>query len=458
MSEFTYNLSTDFIVGVDQEQLDNEIKEVISTDFYIRMKGSEVKIMFNSGLSASDQSLLADVISSHDPTAFPQPLSIDRSIKNGEIYIANHFPDPSYERRSSINEETTDTFMDQSFTFTNDYSGDYTIDNPLIAELNENSFILTGTSYVEGNNVSGDGTAYASSEQQPASYAIDNNTNTFWYNTSASGAVGSWWMIDFGTVKGIYSFEAVWYSTTYYGTDVSIQWSNDAENWNLILRDQNVTYTSSGNTTGSYKFADFSQPVFARYFRVLCNASNNSTYFIMREARFFEAVGMGFSTTGNATLENMVPTGQLDTFNWATINSCQLQGTFPTGTTTKILLSFDNKSSWVYWSGSAWISESDISNSTMTPSIFNGLTAADFAATDGLNSDSSNTLDIKIYISTTDSSKSPIISCIQFNVTTNIYREQVSDSAIRVRNISSRKTEFKNISGEERVFHIRIMK
>lgn len=451
MATYTYSLNDDFTVGVDQEQLTDEIKEVLSTGFHIKIYGDNVAVTFDSELSTANKTVLDGLISNHDPTNFQEPIDIDQLIPSGEIFVLDHFPDPDYQRRASINEDITDTFDDTSLTFSKGHTGKYEIDAPLVAELNQNSLTLTGSNYVQGTNISGDGTASASTSTSSPQNAIDNNTSTFWYNTTAEPAVGSWWMLDFGTVRPVYSLEVVWYSTTYYGTDVSIQWSNDGENWNLILRDQAVTYTSTGNTTGTYKFADFPQPVFARYFRIYCNASNNATYFILREARFFEAVGSNFSTSGTASLTSN-DSGQINTFSWNTVNSCQLNGTFPTGTTTKMLLSFDGRSSWVYWSGSAWVTESNIANSTMTPTVFDSLTSANFSGALG------DSLDIKINIGTSDSTKSPIINSILFNVTTKVFRQRSSEMSIRVRNLSSRKTEFKNLSDSDKTFHISIRK
>lgn len=456
MTTYTYSLNNDFIVGVDQEQLIDEIKEVISTGFHVKVYGDKVVVVFDSSLSGADQTLLNNVVANHNATNYQEPIEIEQLIPSGEIFVLTHFPDPEYQRRSSINEDTTDTFDNTSFTFSGGYTGKYSIDAPLIAELNQNSLTLIGSNYVEGTNISGDGTASASTSTSPSRNANDGRSSTFWYNTIAEPAVGSWWMVDFGSVRAVYSLEVEWYSTTYYGTDVSIQWSNDATNWNLILRDQSVSYTSSGNSAGNYKFADFPQPVFARYFRIYCNGSNNSTYFILREARFFEAVGSNFSTSSTATLTSN-DSGQINTFSWDTINSCQLQGTFPSGTTTKMLLSFDGRSTWVYWSGSAWVTESNIANSTMTPTVFNSLTSANFAESGGLN-DGGETIDIKINIGTSDSTKSPIINSVLFNVTTKVFREQSSEMSIRVRNVSSRKTEFKNISDTDKTFHISIRK
>jgi len=454
MSEFSYNITPDFSNGVNQNGLEGEIKEVISTPFYIRIKGQNISIMFDSSLSTNDQTLLNNVIANHDTTSYSGIFNITTTIKKDKTYMADHFPDPLYKRICMVKESSSETFIDDSFTFNNGLTGYYTIDNPSIGDLSLNNYMLKGSTYIEGINISSLGTAYASSETQPASYAIDNNVNTFWYNRSTQPAVGSWWMIDFGEIKGIFSLEVVWYSTTYYGTDVSIQWSNDGSNWNLILRDQNVTYTSSGNTTGEYKFANFPNPIFARYFRILCNASNNPTFFILKEARFYEAIGSGFSTSESSTLETTDSLGKINTYTWATINNATIFGTFPEGTVTKLLLSFDSKNSWVYWNGSNWATENNVANSTMTPSVFNGLTGSNFSSV--LNATSDTILNIKIYISTTDSAKSPLIGNIQFNVTTIPYRKTASDSIIQIRNMSSRKTEFKNISDEDKDFYITI--
>ena len=241
----------------------------------------------------------------------------------------------------------------------------------------------------------------------------------------------------------------MWYSTSYYGTDVSIDYSNDNVNWTLGIRDTSMTYTSSGNSTGRYKFASFSQPITARYFRFTCNASNNSTYFIFKEVYMYEAVATGFSTSTSSTLTNIKENRQFDTSNIELINSSTLVGTFPTGTSTKILLSFDNQSTWVYWSASAWQTTTlgNISSNYISKNTFNSLTDDNYNSSGGLNS-GTNTIDVAINISTTSSTKTPIITDILFNVTTKNFRQRLGNDSVRVRMMNPIKTEFKNLTDE----------
>lgn len=458
MTSFIYNITTDFSNGFDMRSLSQEIFDEISTSYTSIIYGDTLELNFSSTLSEGDQTTLSNIISNHNPSVNTYPFTVSTTINAGDIYTTSHFLDPNNRRIVDVKHETTDSYNDTTYQFNDTLTSDYNISDTNTGELNDSSYILKGSGYTEGSNIANTGTASASSETQPAGNAIDGNVNTFWYNLSTQPAVGSWWKLDFGSITGIYGLEVVWYSTTYYATDVSIEYSNDNSNWSLGLRDQSITYTSAGKTTGTYKFASFSSPIFARYFRLTCNASNNSTYFIMRETRFFHADPYGFSTVNNATINNIKANRQIDTEIWNTINSVTLNGTFPANTTTHLLLSFDDQTTWVYWNGSAWTSSSlaNIATTAMTHTTFNSLTSTNFNAANGLNS-GTKTIDVAINIKTTNSTRSPIITNITFNITTKTFQENIGNSLIRVRYVTSSKTEFKNISNENKYVNITIL-
>ena len=451
MTTISKNIASHFTSGINTDKLRREINEELEIDPTIMIHGNSVDIEFQSTLTAGQVTTIDNIISLHNP-ADDIPMEISTTIAPNDTYYATHFYDSSFNRLCCIQEDTNDTYDESTkFVFTDTFNADYTITNPSNAHLSDVAFTLIGAGFQEGSNIAGNGTASASSSTQPASNAIDNNTGTFWYNNTSEPAVGSWWKIDFGSITGIYGCEVMWYSTTYYGTDVSIHYSNDDVNWTLGLRDTNVTYTSVGNSTGRYKFASFSSPIFARYFRFTCNASNNSTYFIFKEVYMYQAVANGFSTTLSSTLTNKKENRQLDTSNYDHINSSTIIGSFPANTSTKILLSFDNQSTWVYWNGSAWTSTSlaNINTNFMTHTTFNSLTQANYASANGFNS-GTETIDIAINISTSVSTSAPIILNLVFNVTTNNFRQQISDNVLRIRYISPIKTEFKNLTDESK--------
>jgi hypothetical protein len=379
------------------------------------------------------------------------PLEIPITLQVGDTYNISHTSDSDNLRKVIIHEDTNDTYDETKFVINSTYTDDYTISDGVNSELSEIGFLLSGAGFSEGSSITHTGTASASSSTQPASNANDQNVSTFWYNSSSQPAVGSWWKVDFGTITGIYSCQVIWYSTTYYATDVSIEYSNDDINWTLGLRDQACTYTSAGNTTGYYRFADFSSPIFARYFRFTCNASNNATYFIFKEVYLYEATASGFSVVADSTISNIKANRQIDSVNWSQLNSSTINGTFPVGTNTKMLLSFDDQTTWVYWNGSAWTTSSlaNIGTNYMTHTTFNSLSTANYAATNGLNS-STKTIDVAINISTTDTTKSPIITGITFNLTSNNFREILHNDKIRIRYITPTKTELKNVTEESK--------
>jgi len=453
-TSYTKSLTLDFIGNLNIIQLQDEINldsTIAPNCITVTNNADVVKIIFDSALSGGEQTTLNNLIAAHTPSNYVIPLETSVTILAGDTHNISHTSDPSYIRKVTIHEDNNSTFDDTKFIIDSAYSSDYTISDEVNSELSDIGFTLVGAGYSEGSSISHNGTASASSTTQPASNAIDQNTGTFWYNSSSEPPVGAWWKLDFGSVTGIYSTEVIWYSTSYYATDVSIEYSNDDQNWTLALRDQSCVYTSSGNSTGQYKFADFSNPIFARYFRFTCNASVSSSYFIFREVYLYEASANGFPTGADSTISNIKANRQIDSVNWSLINSSTLNGTFPAGTSTKMLLSFDDQTTWVYWNGSAWTTTilANIDTNYMTHTTFDGLSTANYAAANGFNS-STNTIDVAINISTSDSTKTPIVTDVTFNLTTNNFREVLHSDTIRIRYITPTKTEFKNISTESK--------
>lgn len=413
-----------------------------------------ISLTMGDTLTTGGENSLLAILQSHDNTLQENPYLVTKTLINDDIFVATHFYDFNNQRKVKISESKTEDMDDTTYKFNFGVTADYIISDPS-ADIHENTFMLVGSSYQVGANIATTGTAYASSSTQSPSSAIDGNVNTFWYNSNSEPAVGSWWYIDFGSIKGILGAEIVNYSTTYFPTDMAIQKSNDATNWTQIAREAPMTYTSSGNSTGSYRFANFAQPHFARYFRFYCYGSNNSTYNIAREYRLFSAVGSGFTINTPSTITNIKSQRQMDTSNWAQINSSTLIGDVPTGTSIKMLLSFDDQATWVYWNGSAWTASSiaNIESASMSHTTFNSLTTANYDATGGLNS-GTKTIDVSLSLSTTDTSKTPSVQQLEFNITTLPFMESVFDNTICVRNIAPNKTKFQNKSGSNKTFNI----
>jgi hypothetical protein len=457
----TYNKSLieDFSGNLQVNQLLREIKSNEGITPYCitvnNLNSDNVDIIFDSALSAGEQTTLNTIISNHVPNNSLIPFTETVTLNPNDIHVVEHFHDEDYSRKLTITNETTESADNSIFTFNDTYTGDYKIEGSGIAELSPTSFSLAGDAFQEGSSIAHEGTASASSSTQPASNANDNNSNTFWYNTTSEQAVGAWWKVDFGSTRGIYSAEVIWYSTTYYSTEISIEYSLNNVDWTLALNQTGITYTSTGNTTGYYKFPAFNTPIFARYVRFTCNASNNSTYFIMREVYLYEALGSGYSTIDHGIINNIKTERQIDTSGWSSLNSSTLVGTFPAGTTTRILISFNNQATWVYWNGSAWISSTlaNISTTSMTQTTFNALSQANYASVNGLNS-ATESIDIALCISTTDDTKTPFINYVNFNYNSKVFRELLFDSSVRVRFTTKTKTEIKNISGSTKNLNI----
>ena len=92
----------------------------------------------------------------------------------------------------------------------------------------------------------------------------------------------------------------------------------------------------------------------------------------------------------------------------------------------------------------------------MSHTVFNALTNANYHSSNGINS-SNNTLDIAINISTTNNTQSPIISEVNFNVTTSQLIEKKGDSSARIRYLNMNKTEITNITDSQKTFQINIL-
>ena len=460
-TSYTKSLSSDFSGNLNIQQLYCEVEENgnIGPDIITIMNigDDNVEIVFDSALSAGEQTTLDSLIGLHDPS-LALPRTINTTLAAGAIYTANHFSDPTDSRKITIYELNTDTYDDTAYEFKSSESSNYTLSNPTHSELTTTSFCLIGSgSFTEGANIADGGTASASSSQQPASNGNDGSNSTFWYNASGQPPNGSWWKVDLGSVTNTYGAELVWYNTAYYSINVLIEYSNDDSNWATALHDTGVLFTSAGAATGTYKFASFSSPIAARYFRFTFNGALHATYVVVYEFRLFSADDSGFPTGENGTVSNVGANKQIDTTIWDTINSSTLNATVPANTSVKVLLSFDNQSTWVYWNGSAWTTSSlaNITTSSMTHTVFNGLLEADYAAANGLNS-STNTLDLACNISTTDVGVTPIVNSATFNITTKQFKELLMDSSIRTRLVSNQKTEFKNVTGSSKDLIIQI--
>lgn len=456
MSNYDYSLDT-YFGGFAPNNID-VLYSNISTDSIINQSPStmvsddgNLTLTFASSLSGPEQSQLTNIIANHDNTLYSAKVNETQSIDNGDVHVITHFYDVDNVRSVEVKSVDTETSDVTTYTINSTSSSDYSVSDSA-TDIYDEGFRMNATTVSLGSNIAPNGTAFASSSTNSPSNGNDNSSNSFWYNSTSVNPVGQWWGVDFGEITGVYGAEFVQYSTGLYATDVAIESSNDNVTWTEIVRDTNISYGF-----GTHTFATFSSPVYARYFRFYAYGTNSSTYYIIREGRLFQPVFSGFATGTPSVIQNIEANKQINTSGWNTLNSSTITGSFPANTDTKVLVSFDNKLSWVYWNGSAWTTSSiaNIDTSSMTHTVFNALTANDYASSNGLNS-GTNTLDFAIQISTSSSSATPLVSGLVFNITSFEFEQFAIDSTVQVRYIANNKTEFKNISGSNKTFKISI--
>ena len=109
-------------------------------------------------------------------------------------------------------------------------------------------------------------------------------------------------------------------------------------------------------------------------------------------------------------------TSQIDTSSWSSMSSATLTQTTPANTSIKYLTSFDNRSTWKYWDGSAWQTSTldNIETNGNSNTVLEGLSTANWESTGGFTP---GTLDFAISLSTTDSSVTPSLDSIVVNFT-----------------------------------------
>ncbi|MBU4536893.1 fibronectin type III domain-containing protein, partial [Patescibacteria group bacterium] len=110
---------------------------------------------------------------------------------------------------------------------------------------------------------------------------------------------------------------------------------------------------------------------------------------------------------------------QIDVSTYSAITDVDLTQTTPTGTDVKYLVSFDGRTSWKYWTGSAWASSSlaNLQSQGMSKTSLEALGSANWSTSGGFVAGTTTTLDFAMDLSTSDSSATPELDQIKVNYT-----------------------------------------
>lgn len=107
----------------------------------------------------------------------------------------------------------------------------------------------------------------------------------------------------------------------------------------------------------------------------------------------------------------------LDTSTWNHISSVALTQTTPASTSIKYLVSFDNRSTWKYWNGSAWTASNldNLQTNGMEKTALEAITQSQWEASGGFVPNTTITLDFAADLKTTDDTVTPSLDNIQVN-------------------------------------------
>lgn len=460
-TDYEYSIALDFPNGLDQPQLQKEIVDsgyITAAILGITTSGDVVTISFNPSLSNDEETELNNIIALHNPISGDKVIQQVVTLSRDEYTTIDHATDLNDTRVVDVYYTNTETFDDKNLTFHEDFASDYQISNSTVAGLIKGLFTLKSVGYTAGTNVATTyGAASASSATQPASNALDGGATTIWYNALGTTTNGQTFTVNLGKSMAVYSAQIVWYSTAYYATSVRFECSSNGETWDLIDNFTGVTYTgASPDPIGTYTFV-FPTVSHCQYYRATFLSCISSRYIIIREFKLFEAVGSGFAANTPAYITNIPANRKVYTTLWDTINSGTIYYTRPVGTSIKIILSFDSQNTFRYWNGSSWASTSlvNIESNSMTPEVFNALTDANYRSANGfLSGDGS--ISCAVSITTTNTSLTPSVDKIVFNVTTKAFKQSASRNDVQIRLVTANKTEIKNLMSAEHVFTINV--
>lgn len=339
-----------------------------------------------------------------------------------------HPSDPNSERQITVWVE--DMVTEDDTTFGGLMVSDYNVNNPTESEINNGTFALTiNPPATTSSNLSIGATAFATTATNPASNGNDNNTSTFWYNTTAEDPTNAEWWCDIGQLAALYTVEIEWFSSTYFANEVVIDGSADGVNWTELHTESGIAYTAV--TT----FAVPGAPFYYRWFRMRFPGAVQSTYVVAREIRFLGGIPQAgtVGTTDTYISSNV----QMVTTTWQTVNSVTVTSTETANTTVLYLLSFDEGNTWEAWNGAAWstVALASIGSSPMTTAR---VTSADYSTK------IQNSIRLAVFISTSAATDNPQFSGLTFNYSTSAFQRNPDAGEFRFIRVSDTMTAVQN--------------
>ena len=315
------------------------------------------------------------------------------------------------------------------------------LQNPNDSEILSGSFTLkTAAPSTTNSNMSLGGTAFASSSTQPAANGNDDNTGNFWYNASAEDPTEAYWGVVMSSTTALYTVEVNWYSQTYAASSMVVEGSNDGSNW-TVLDTFSVTYaaTTSHPVSGA--------PHFYTQFRLRFPTTNNTTYVVLREGRFLG--GVPSTSTLNTTDTYAVSTTSIATDTWASVLDAQVMTFEPASSSLTLLASFDGRSTWKAFDGTAWTAWplTDIATSPMTSSRWTNAS---------WTSELADTLDVAVWLSTSSGEANPSFSGVTFRFQTPPYFKTAPEQPTEVRWLSDSQVNVRNTSDSAQTVRVNV--
>src|SRR3989338_352223 len=116
-------------------------------------------------------------------------------------------------------------------------------------------------------------------------------------------------------------------------------------------------------------------------------------------------------------------TNQLNVTNWAAITGVTTTQTVPTNTAIRYLVSFDGRTTWKKWNGSAWVEATtganlgsyDIQTNGMTQATLQAITQAQWAVSGAFTFGTTTSLNFAVDLKTTVTTAGPSVSLITVN-------------------------------------------
>lgn len=379
-------------------------------------------------------------------------VGFEATIANQSSTTVTHASDPNNQRVVQVKElvsntSATDTSLSFAVADENAYQQeDATNGTDFLGSRVRLHATFTGTG---STNLALNTNATASSSTNPPSNAVDGNDSNFWY-TAANNANGGWIELDLGNSAPPFNrAEIRWYNATgtYNCSTFEIQGTNTSGS--------NYATVFTGNTVSDPQDSTYNfSPNAYQYWRFLCTVANNTTYYVVNEIRLFEALAL-YPTT-----PYYVTTGvnRLSTSSWTSLPDLSISQLEPANTSIRYLVSFDERSTWKFWNGSAWTASSlaNLQTQGMTQAQLEALSTAQWFSAGGINSNVSQTLDFAFDLRTTNNSQTPSVDQIEITYTTPTYW-RINTAQYDVKEFNDTQTQITNQTGETQSVKISVI-